>query len=185
MKPTAAVSTHAYGVVLEDGTKVTIRPLRKEDKVELARFFLRVPEEDRFYLKENVTAPEVIHEWTENIDPERVVPFVAVIGERIVADATLHRSRSPSRRHLGELRIVVDPAYRGRGVASRLIDHMISIGRALGLEKLVFELVDLREGDAIRVVSACGFDEVAVIKDRVKDMYGGHQSLVIMERSLL
>ena len=62
-------------MTLEDGTELTIRPLQKEDKLPLAQFFQRIPEEDRFYLKENVTAPEVIQDWIERMDMERVVPI--------------------------------------------------------------------------------------------------------------
>ena len=41
-------------MLLEDGTELTVRPLERDDKIRLARFFQRVSEEDRFYLKENV-----------------------------------------------------------------------------------------------------------------------------------
>ena len=94
---------------LNDGHQVTIRPLRPEDGAELLQFFLRVPEEDRFYLNNDVTASEVIQEFTGNINMEQTIPLVAVSGDKIVADSTLHRSRRAARRHLGELRIVVDP----------------------------------------------------------------------------
>ena len=88
-------------VTLGDGTDLTLRPLGKNDKIALARFFGRVPEEDRYYLKENVSAPEVIHRWIDELDVERVIPIVAVLSGEIVGDATLHRSRAPARRHIG------------------------------------------------------------------------------------
>ena len=171
-------------MTLEDGTELTIRPLQKEDKLPLAQFFQRLPEEDRFYLKENVTAPEVIQDWIERMDMERVVPIVAVLNEDIVADATLHRSRAPARRHIGELRIVVAPEFRGRGLGSRLIQELIDLSRVLELEKVFFELVDRREVDAIRAAVHAGFEEVAVLKDRVRDVYGSLQDLVILELPL-
>ena len=80
-------------VMLRDGAEVTLRPLQGGDKVPLLEFFKHVPEEDRYYLKENVTAPGVIHELTSNIDFDRIIPIVGLAKERIVADATLHRSR--------------------------------------------------------------------------------------------
>ena len=88
-------------VTLGDDRMVNIRPLARQDKIPLARFFRSVPEEDRFYLKENVTAPEVVSQWIEQMDLERAIPLVAVADDRIVADATLHRSRAPARRHVG------------------------------------------------------------------------------------
>ncbi|MDA0769467.1 MAG: hypothetical protein BZY79_04875 [SAR202 cluster bacterium Casp-Chloro-G4] len=175
---------YPFDVKLEDGSEFTIRPLAKEDKIRLARFFQTVSEEDRFYLKENVTAPEIIHGWIDNMNYERAVPILAIVDGNIVADATLHRSRTPARMHVGELRVVVHPNYRGVGLGARLIQELIDLGRALELEILFFELVDRREMGAIHAAATAGFEEVAVLRNRVKDVYGSLQDLVIMERSL-
>ena len=171
-------------IVFDEETEVILRPLDREDKVSLARFFQRVPEEDRFYLKENVTAPEVIREWTEHTDLERTIPIVGVVDDRIVADATLHRSRAPARRHVGELRIVVDPDYRGMGLGSRLTQELVEVGKSLKLNKLFFELVERRESSAIRIAVRAGFEQTATLKGRVRDVYGVLQNLVILELPL-
>ena len=179
-----ALQRYPVKITLEDGTDIELRPLDKDDKIGLAKFFQRVSEEDRFYLKENVTAPEVIHNWIDNLDYDRVVPIVAVANDSIVADGTLHRSRVPARRHVGELRVVVDPNFRSKGLGSRLIHELVDLGRVLELDKLYFELVDRRELGAIHAAAYAGFEEVAALKDRVKDAYGSMQDLVIMEISL-
>ena len=120
MAPLPNIEAYPKTILLRDETRVELRPLEEADKLRLLQFFERIPEAERFYLKENVTAPEVIKTWTANIDFERVIPIVALAGDRIIADATLHRSRAPARRHIGEFRVVVDPAYRevGLGVGS-------------------------------------------------------------------
>ncbi|MCI0439563.1 MAG: N-acetyltransferase, partial [Chloroflexi bacterium] len=92
------------------GDKLTVRPMVAGDKAALLDFFLRVPEEDRFFLKEDVTSPRVIEEWAERLNYGRALPLLALDGERIVADGTLHRRRAGSMRHRGEIRIVVEPA---------------------------------------------------------------------------
>ena len=97
MLATTALQEYPVHMTLRDGTEMSIRPLEGGNKVPLLQFFQRIPEEDRFYLKENVTAPEVIHEWTEHMDLERAVPLVALVDGKIVADATLHRSRAPAK----------------------------------------------------------------------------------------
>ena len=169
-------------VTLRYGTRVDLRPLQTDDHMRLVRFFLRVPEADRYYLKEDVTDSGVIGEWTANINFARVVPMVAVLGEEIVADATLHQTRNPARRHVGELRIVVDPAYRGRGLATSLLEELLEIAAELGRDKTVFEAVEKQEDPAVRVAKRMGFTEVATLEARVIDLWGHHQNLVILER---
>ena len=169
---------------LYDGEQVTIRPLQPGDKDKLLSFFLRVPEEDRFYLNSDVGSPEVIAEFTERIDLSQAIPLVAESGDCILADASLHRSRRAARRHVGEIRVVVEPEYRRRGLGVRLIHELIQLGRDLELHSLVFELVSGYQQDAIQAAQGAGFDQVAVLRGRVLDIHGNPQDLIILEMTL-
>jgi L-amino acid N-acyltransferase YncA len=178
------IETYPKHFMLRDGTEVTLRPLVEEDQSRLLEFFRRVPEGERYYLKENVASPEVIQDWTSNLDYRRVIPIIALTGDKIVADATLHRSHSRARYHIGEIRIVVDPNYREVGLGRRLIQELLDIAAMLGLHKVIFELVAQREKAAIAVAGSVGFREVAVLKAWVRDILGEYQDLVIMEMPL-
>ena len=168
-------------IMLRDGDKVSVRPLDPEDKIRLLEFFERIPEEERYYLKENVASAKVIQGWTSNMDFGKVIPIVAVSGDAIVADATLHLNRSPARHHLGEVRVVVDPAYREVGLGGRLIREILDIAANLGLVKVTFELVAQREKEAVCAAERVGFKEVAVLEDRVKDFWGNYQDVIMLE----
>ena len=161
-----------------------MRPLEKGDKVRLLEFFKRLPEEERYYLKENVTSPAVIDGWTSNIDFEHVIPIVALVDRRIVADATLHRTRAPARRQVGELRVAVDPSHREVGLGRRLIRELLDISAALGLTTATFELVGQRQEPAILAAISMGFEKVATLKGRVRDLWVNSQDLVLLESSL-
>jgi L-amino acid N-acyltransferase YncA len=178
------IAAYPKTIMLNDGAPVVLRPLEPGDKVSLLKFFEGVPEEERHYLKENVTAPEVVHGWTTKIDFDRVVPIVALAGDEIVGDATLHRSRAMARRHVGELRVVVDPSYRGVGLGRRLIRELLDIAAELGLHNATFELVADREESAIRAAISVGFNQVGVLKERVRDFWGNYQDLVLLELPL-
>lgn len=181
MSPLPNMETYPKTILLRDGTRVELRPLEEGDKIPLLHFFGRIPEDDRYYLKENVTAPEVIHEWTTNIDFERVIPIIAVADGQVVADATLHRSRAPARYHIGELRVVVDPGYREKGLGRRLMREMLDIAAELGMHKVTLELVARRERPALMAADSVGFQQVAVLNDWVRDMWGNYQDMVILE----
>jgi RimJ/RimL family protein N-acetyltransferase len=178
------VEAYPKTVMLGDGTAVILRPLAKEDKVSLLDFFRRVPAEERHYLKEDVTSLEVIEAWTSNIDSGRVIPIVALVADEIVADATLHRSRSWTHCHMGELRIVVDPTYRNMGLGWRLIRELTDIADELGLQKVVLELEGHWKQPAIIAAGSLGFREAARLKEWVRDYWGDYQDLVIMELPL-
>lgn len=183
---TAIPNADAYPkrVMLRDGGQVIMRPLEAGDKLELLSFFKRVPAEDRYYLKENVTDPEVIEAWISNLDFHRIIPIVALAEDKIVADATLHRSRSMARRHVGELRVVVEPDYRKAGLGRRLIRELLDIAADLELQLVTFELVAAREKAAINAARSVGFRAVATLPNRITDYWGNYQDLVLLEMSL-
>jgi len=170
--------------MLRDGTQVELRPLLVEDGGRLLDFFQRIPEEERYYLKENVTSPEVIQNWMRHIDFSRVIPIIAVVADQIIGDATLHRSWAIARCHIGELRIVVDPRYRELGLGRRLIRELLDIAAELELQKVTFQLVDHWERRAIAAAASVGFREVATLKEWVHDFWGDYRDLVIMELPL-
>jgi len=175
------METSAYPktLTLRDGSAVTVRPLRSVDRGALADFFCRVPEEDRKFLKDDVSRPEVIDAWCREINASRVLPLIAEAEGKVVADATLHRRTAGWLRHVGEVRLVVDPEYRRRGLGSRLVEELIQLAQAEGLDKLVAEMTP-EEGAARMAFERLGFRQVAVIPDLVRDQTGIARDLVIL-----
>ena len=86
--PTPNISTYPKLLPLRDGEEVAIRPMTPGNEGTLLDFFLRLPEEDRFSLKDDVTAPGVIAGWVRDLDYERVLPPLAWQHDHIVGDAT-------------------------------------------------------------------------------------------------
>ena len=171
-------------LTLNDGVEVQLRPLISSDSTALLSLFQQVPEEDLYYLKDTVTDPEVIRGWTNDINLERVIPIEALHGDRVIADATLHRSRVFARNHIGEVRVVVDPEYRGKGLGRRLMRELLDIAAELDLYRVVMELVPEREAAAIEVAESMGFQRVTTLPGRIRDYSGGYNDLAVLEISL-
>lgn len=165
----------------EDNKDITIRPMVISDQEGLLDFFRRIPQEDRFYLKEDVTSPKVINNWAANLDYSRALPLLAIMDGKIVGDGTLHHRRAGARRHIGEVRVVVDPEYRNRGVGRGLLHKLIEIAQDKGIEKLMFEVVVDTEEAARHTAQVLGFVPVAVLPAHVKDYCGNPHDLMIME----
>jgi L-amino acid N-acyltransferase YncA len=151
------------------------------DEKGLLDFFRRIPQEDRFFLKEDVTSPQVIQRWAETLDYSRALPLLAIMDGKIVADGTLHHRRAGARRHIGEVRVVVDPAYRNQGVGRTLLYKLIDIARDKGLEKLMFEVVAGKEEAARHTAQVQGFVPIATLPGHVKDFHGNPHDLIMME----
>lgn len=168
-------------VTTADENDIVIRPMRSDDGDAILEFFLGISEQDRFYLKEDVTSPEVIKGWTSNLNYSRALPLVALDGDKIIADGTLHRRRAGARKHIGELRIVVNPDYRNKGVGSTLFRELVEIARDSELESLIFELVADEQVPAIRTAESLGFVKLATLPNHVRDVHGKPHDLIIME----
>jgi L-amino acid N-acyltransferase YncA len=168
-----------------DGAQMTIRPMVPEDKDELLDFFRRIPPADRFGLKEDVTDPKIIERWALTLDYSRALPLLAILDGQIVGDATLHHRRAGARQHIGEVRVVVDPNYRNRGVGRGLLHKLIDIAGNKGLKKLMFEVIADTEEAARHTAQVLGFVPVAYLPGQVQDAGGHLHDLIIMERRLL
>jgi len=151
------------------------------DKEGLLDFFKRIPEEDRFFLKEDVTDATVIERWADSLDYTRVIPLLGEHNGKIIADGTLHRSRAGARKHIGEIRIVVDPAYRNRGVGRSLLHKLAELAKDRDIEKVMFELVADTEEAARRTATIQGFMPVAHLRNHIRDTRGNTHDLIIME----
>jgi RimJ/RimL family protein N-acetyltransferase len=168
---------------LKDGTPVTLRPLERGDADALVAFFQRVPAQDRWYQRHDVTDEALVRQWALAVDYERVIPIVAVWEGRIIGDATLHRHRYGSSRHVGEIRVVIDPAARARRLGTWMLLDLIHLATGLGLEKLVAQIAG---GDtaALRALRQLDFVREGVIPELHKDQAGELLDLVIMVKNL-
>jgi len=181
---TQAIQAFPKEVGLRDCSRVLVRSLEDGDEQALLDFFLRIPEEERFFLKEDVTGPDVVQRWVRERDFRRALALLALDGSRIVADAVLIRRRGNSRSHIGEIRVVVAPEYRDHGLGTALIRELCDIADDAGLEKVMFELVADREQEAIRAAEWLGFLRVATIEGGAVDPLGHHHDVVLMAMPL-
>jgi L-amino acid N-acyltransferase YncA len=179
-----AVGAYPKESSLRDGSRVTIRPLEGSDESALLQFFLSVPEDERYFLKEDVTSPVVIGEWVGNLDYSRALPLVALVDGSIVANAVLIRRRGNSRSHIGEIRVVVAPEWRERGLGTMLIRELCDIADDADLEKVLFEIVADVEKEALKAAEWLGFLRIGTIEGAARDQSGQHHDVILLAMPL-
>ena len=162
-----------------DGKELVVRPLVESDQPGLLEFFQRLPDTDRIFLRDDVLNVDVVAHWCRELNYDRVFPLVGLMGERIVADITLHRQRGGWMRHVGRVRVVVDPEYRGRGIASSLLKELMEVSLEIGLDKLDAEFI-AEQKTAIESFQKLGFVKIATLPQHALDLHGGTHDLVLL-----
>ncbi|MGZ4481542.1 MAG: N-acetyltransferase family protein [Gaiellales bacterium] len=151
-----------------------IRPLEPRDRPGLQAFLRRIPEGDKTFFKEPIDDEAHVASWFEPAGTR----WLAVGGDEVlgyVAVVALHGWSS----HVGEIRLIVDPAHRGEGVGSALAKHAIVAAFRGGLTKLVVEVLANQEF-TIGMFRALGFDPEALLTGQVRDRDGRLQDLMIL-----
>ncbi|HUW81379.1 MAG TPA: GNAT family N-acetyltransferase [Phycisphaerae bacterium] len=166
-------------VRIKDGSEITLRPMTAGDRDGVLAFFRALPEDDRMFLKHDVTHPEVVDRWVAGLDYEQVVPILAIRDDRVIADGTLHLNLHGWTRHIGDIRIVVARDHQGLGVGTQMARELVGLAQQRGLEKLQAEVVEDAMG-AIVMFQKLGFRIEVVRRQHVLDLKGQHRNLVIL-----
>jgi len=156
-----------------------IRPIEAGDSEALSRFFERIPESDRTFLKEDVGDPRVLADWVRP-DAGRTIAVDdddQVVGALAVVPLVGWSS------HVGEVRLVVDPEHRGRGIGRRLARQAVLDAVDMGLGKLVVEVIS-DQAPLIAMFRGLGFEPEALLTDHVRDRSGQTRDLIVLANSV-
>ena len=171
-------------VILKDGTGVTLRPLMEGDQDALFKMFQRLPREELWFLNHDVNDPQLTAGWISALDSKRVVSIAALLEGRMVANAVLRMKTYGAKKHIGKIRIAVDPAMREKRLGTWMLLDLINLAVAIGLKILVMQLIEDRDMAAIQGVKKLDFMERAVLKDHVLDMEENAHNLVILTKRI-
>jgi len=148
--------------VLRDGRRLFVRPFTENDVDALFEFFLHLPADVRRFAWDRIDNRALVESWGRELDYSKVLPLLALDGRRVVADATLHRREGSPLRLVGRIKWLLDPAYRGAGLGTLLVNTFIATARTNGLRHLTCMLISDFEADAVRTLKDLGFDAYTV-----------------------
>jgi RimJ/RimL family protein N-acetyltransferase len=170
-------------VKLRDGAECIMRPVEKRDEAKLHKFFLAVPEAERLFIKKPIHNRALFREWCRKADFHENLPLLMLRGNEVIGEATLHQRPGGWKRHIGSVTVLTHPAHRGRDVAKKLAEEIVSIARHCGLQRLEAEVNGDRKV-AIRALEQLGFRQLLHLPDYVLDMESRAYDYVILGMEL-
>ncbi len=170
-------------VVLKDQRIVTLRSLAADDVERSLAFFTGLDDEERKYLRRDVTKRELVQQRIDEVLQEKTHRLVAVYQDRIVADGTLEPERFRWADGIAEIRIIVAPDFRRVGLGLRLVRELYVLAHQRDVARINARMMAPQVA-ARAIFRKLGFDEEFVIPRHVKDRDGNWQDLVLMRCDL-
>ena len=170
-------------IALKDGRDVTIRNMCPGDVEASFAFFSALPEEDRKYLRVDVTRRKFVERRTTELDSDRVGRLVAVVDDEIVADGSLELQGHGWGDAIGEIRLIVARAYQHLNLGTLLARELYYLAMQQKLDRIVVRVMR-PQSRAHRIMQRLGFKEEFLIPEHVRDQEGVWQDLIIMRCNL-
>ena len=165
-------------IALPDGGELTLRLMERADQQAFLGFTRALTGHDLLFLRTDITNPEVVSAWLDNIAAGRTVTIVADHAGSIVGYGSLHLGNAAWSQHVGELRVLIGAEMRGKGLGRALTDAIFAQALDRGIEKMVAQMTIDQEG-AIATFEELGFRAEALLRDHVKDRSGEKHDLLV------
>jgi RimJ/RimL family protein N-acetyltransferase len=160
-------------------SELELRFMRAGDEAAVAAFARNLPPHDLLFLPRDITHPKVLAAWVHELERGALTTLLALRGDEIVGCATIARDPLSWSPHVAELRIVVAPGERGKGLGRTLSTRAGELAVENGVEKLVAHMTPDQIG-AVTVFETMGFRAEALLRDHVRDADGEKHDLVIL-----
>ena len=156
-----------------------IQSMADIEEADIVRFVDRVPLHDLLFLERDIRQPRVLTAWRRAIERGSVHSLVAVADGAIVATTAVIREPLGWSAHVAEVRLLVLPDWRGKGVGRALLEASIDQAIGEGAAKLTARMTPDQRG-AITLFEETGFRGEALLRDHVRDADGGLHDLAIL-----
>lgn len=164
---------------LKNNMPVTVRDLLLEDVEASLQFFLAIPEEERRYLRSDVSDRDHIAKRIQEALSGKIIRRVLTVENKIVADGSLEILSERWKGGTGHLRLVVHGDYKDLGAAYVLAWNLYHVAYENHLNRIVTKLMRPQE-DLIAVYEELGFKHEGLLPNYVTDQLGKEQDMVVM-----
>ena len=173
-----------YPVIRQVGDlQVTLSHMSSRDAEAVLAFARGLSPHDLLFLRRDITQLDVVEDWLRDIESGEALTILAWDGDTVVGYGTIHRHEPSWSAHVAELRVVVAPSARSKGLGGLLTQEAFKSALRSGIEKMMARLTVDQEA-AIAVFEGLGFHREALLEGHVKDLEGNLHDLVVMSRTV-
>jgi RimJ/RimL family protein N-acetyltransferase len=165
------------------GAEIEFRFMKPDDAGAVWSFARSLPAHDLLFLPRDITHEKVLAAWVEEIGRGALTSLLALHDGAVVGCSTIARDPLSWSPHVGELRILVAPGMRGKGLGRRLTQESFAVALGLGIEKMVAQMTTDQRG-ALAVFETMGFRPEALLREQVRDRNGSKHDLVVLSHDV-
>jgi RimJ/RimL family protein N-acetyltransferase len=164
--------------VTTEAGEIEFHLMTRADEAAVLDFAKALPTHDLLFLPRNISQPKVLSAWINEIERGDITSLLALRDGAVVGCGTLVRDTHSWSPHVGEIRMVVSPDVRGKGVGRALSQETFALALGAGLEKLSVQMT-VDQQAAIALFESLGFKAEALLRDHVRDV-GGHKHDIVV-----
>ena len=165
------------------GSPVEIARMGAGDREALVAFVATLPAHDLLFLPRDIGHPKVVDAWMRALDSGELTSLVARDGTAMVGCTAIFTDDLSWSKHVGVLRVLVSPAWRGKGLGRVLIQECFAQALELGLKKLTAQMTTDQQS-AIALFEELGFRAEALLARHVADRSGTLHDLVLLSHDV-
>jgi N-acetylglutamate synthase-like GNAT family acetyltransferase len=177
-------STRTYPMIVSVADEdYEVRYMTAADGEVVSRFAHQLPPHDLLFMRRDITEPKVLAAWLKSIEDGSITTLLALQDGQVRGCIAIIRDELSWSPHVGEMRIVVDAAKRGKGLGRVLMKECFPIAVELAIEKLTAYMT-ADQAAAIALFEELGFRPEAVLSEHVQDRDGTKFDVVMLSHNV-
>ena len=138
-----------------------------------------MPVHDLLFLARDIRQRKVLTAWLKAEEEGQLFSLIALVENEVVATVAALSDRWSWSPHVWDLRLLVAPDYRGKGLGRKLLEAAIAAATAAGATKLTARMTPDQTG-AITLFEECGFRAEAMLQGQLRDADGALHDLAVL-----
>jgi L-amino acid N-acyltransferase YncA len=166
-------------IALLDGRELTIRPLDAGDSAALHDFGCALPDDDWFYLQNDLRSLETTARLVNVRAAEHWRQFVAIDDEGAIVAYTSARTLPGRSSHVVSIQLIVADGWRHVGLGTAMAQAIVTAARELGGQKVTVDMI-AEQADGRAIFERLGFMIEGTLAGHARGRDGRHYDLIVM-----